>query len=143
MSAGLTHVNEERGRRAQTRRERSMEPDMLDRTRQDIRSDLVWTREQIARRLARIRDDVAHRLAPLSPDAADRAQETENDEVLERLGQSATALIRQYQRAIDRIDAGRYGLCEACELPIEAERLAAVPQATECMECAKEKRRPH
>jgi DnaK suppressor protein len=109
-------------------------------TNENIRRDLVWTREQLARRLQRIRDDAAHRLAPLSSDAADRAQETENDEVLERLGHSTTSLIRQFQRAIDRIDAGQYGCCEACGLPIEPERLEIVPQATECAECARERK---
>lgn len=113
------------------------------RTPDNIRRDLVWTREQLARRLKRIRDDAAHRLAPLSADAAERAQETENDEVLERLGQTTTTLIRQYQRAIDRIDAGRYGTCEACELPIEPERLEVVPQATLCAECARERPQLH
>ena len=110
---------------------------------QDIRRDLVWTREQLARRLRQIHDDAAHRHHPLSPDAADRAQETENDEVLERLGQSTTALIGQYQHAIERIDSGQYGVCEVCELPIEAERLEAVPQATDCVLCAKEARPYH
>ena len=110
---------------------------------QDIRRDLVWTREQLGRRLRQIRDDAAHRHHPLSSDAADRAQETENDEVLERLGQSTTALIGQYQHAIERIDAGRYGTCEICELPIETERLEAVPQATDCVSCAREARPYH
>lgn len=113
------------------------------RTPLDIRRDLLWTREQLARRLQRIRDDAGHRLAPLSADASDRAQETENDEVLERLGQNTSALIHQYQRAIDRIDAGLYGRCESCGLPIEPERLEVVPQATACAECARERRRPH
>ena len=116
------------------------------RTTEDIRRDLVWTREHLARRLKRIRDDAAHRLAPLSADAGERAQETENDEVLERLGQTTTTLIGQYQHAIDRIDAGQYGTCEACGLPIEQERLEVVPQATECLECARElapRRRTH
>jgi len=116
---------------------------MMIKNPQDIRRDLVWTREQLASRLRRIHDDAAHRHQPLSPDAADRAQETENDEVLERLGQSTTALIGQYQHAIERIDAGHYGTCEVCELPIEAERLEAVPQATDCVSCAKEARAYH
>ena len=118
-------------------------PEPPVRTTQDIRRDLVWTREQLAVRLQHIRDDAAHRHQPLSPDAADRAQETENDEVLERLGQSTTALINQYQRAITRIDTGQYGICEVCELPIEPERLEAVPQATDCVLCAKEARPYH
>lgn len=108
-----------------------------------IRRDLAWTREQLARRLQRLRADASHRLAPLSADAADRAQETENDEVLERLDQSTTTLIGQYQHAIDQLDAGRYGTCEVCAYPIEPERLEVVPQATECAACAQDARRAH
>lgn len=101
-----------------------------------VRRDLSWMRAQLVQRLQRIRDDAAHRHAPLSADAGDRAQETENDEVLQRLEQSASALLGQYQRAIERIDQGRYGTCEDCELPIEPERLEALPQATRCQACA-------
>lgn len=108
----------------------------MTRTLEDVRRDLSWMREQLAQRLRRIRDDAAHRFDPLSADAGDRAQETENDEVLQRLEQSTHALIGQYQHAIERIDQGRYGVCEDCELPIEAERLEALPQATRCKECA-------
>jgi DnaK suppressor protein len=111
-------------------------------TPQDIRRDLIWTREQLAGRLQQLRNAATHRHQPLSLDAADRAQETENDEVLVRLEQSTTEVLRQYQRAIERIDAGNYGTCEVCELPIEPERLDAVPQATDCVACAKEAR-PH
>ena len=106
------------------------------RTLEAVRRDLSWLREQLVQRLQRIRDDAAHRLAPLSADAGDRAQETENDEVLQRLEQSASALIGQYQRAIERIDQGRYGTCEDCGLAIEPDRLEALPQATRCKACA-------
>jgi DnaK suppressor protein len=101
-----------------------------------VRRDLAWMREQLAQRLQRICDDAGHRFAPLSADAGDRAQETENDEVLQRLEQTTRALIGQYQHAIERIDRGRYGLCEDCELPIEADRLEALPHATRCRACA-------
>ena len=103
---------------------------------EDVRRDLAWSRQQLVQRLRHLRDDAAHRFDPLSADAGERAQETENDEVLQRLEQSATALITEYQHAIDRIDQGRYGGCEDCGLPIEAERLEALPQATRCAECA-------
>ena len=115
----------------QTRKQIGMTRDL-----DDVRRDLAWMREQLAQRLRRLRDDAAHRFDPLSADAGERAQETENDEVLQRLEQNTTALIGQYQHAIDRIDQGRYGLCEDCELPIEPDRLDALPQATRCKECA-------
>lgn len=112
----------------------------MTQTLDDVRRDLDWMREQLSRRLERIRDDVGHRCQPLSADAGDRAQETENDEVLQRLEQDTTALIGQYRRAIERIDAGRYGTCEICEFPIELERLRALPQVTTCRDCASEAR---
>lgn len=109
----------------------------MSRTIEDIRRDLTWTREQLARRLQRIRDDATHRRQPLSADAPDRAQETGNDAVLEQLGHGTAALIDQYQHAIERIDHGRYGLCEVCGFAIEPARLEAVPQATDCADCAR------
>ena len=102
----------------------------------DIRRDLNWTREQLMQKLNRIRDDAGHRLQPLSADASDRAQEIQNDEVLERLERSTLSLVNQYQHAIARIDQGLYGLCEECDYPIEEARLEAVPQATLCSVCA-------
>jgi RNA polymerase-binding transcription factor DksA len=38
--------------------------------------------------------------------------------------------------ALDRLAAGRYGVCERCGLPIGDERLAARPAATTCIRCA-------
>ncbi len=101
-----------------------------------VRRDLQWMHDQLAQRLARIREDAAHRAPPLSADAPDRAQEVENDEVLEGLAQSTAQLIGEYEHAIERIEQGRYGTCESCGLSIERERLEALPQATRCVECA-------
>ena len=106
----------------------------------DIRRDLDWTRQQLGARLLRLRDDGWHRLRPLAADAGDRAQETQNDEVLERLEASTQRLVNQYQHAIARLDAGLYGVCEECDYPIESERLHAVPQATLCSVCANDEK---
>lgn len=43
--------------------------------------------------------------------------------------------LRQIERAISRIDAGTYGQCEECGLPIGRARLEAFPRATLCMGC--------
>ena len=109
---------------------------MGSKTIERVRRDLQWMRGQLVQRQRRIREDTAHRREPLSADSGDRAQEVENDEVLERLDCSTTRLIDEYQHAIKRIDQGRYGTCESCGLSIERERLDIVPQATRCVECA-------
>jgi RNA polymerase-binding transcription factor DksA len=38
--------------------------------------------------------------------------------------------------ALDRYDAGTYGVCERCSRPIPADRLAARPTALTCIGCA-------
>ncbi|WP_026929362.1 TraR/DksA C4-type zinc finger protein [Glycomyces tenuis] len=43
--------------------------------------------------------------------------------------------IRQVSHALDRVDAGDYGICERCGKPIPAARLAAFPSATLCVSC--------
>ncbi|WP_051392859.1 TraR/DksA family transcriptional regulator [Glycomyces arizonensis] len=43
--------------------------------------------------------------------------------------------IRQVSHALDRVDAGDYGICEKCGKPIPAARLAAFPSATLCVSC--------
>jgi DnaK suppressor protein len=47
--------------------------------------------------------------------------------IRERLG--------QVEHALERLDAGGYGLCEACHRPITTERLIVFPSATSCVDC--------
>jgi RNA polymerase-binding protein DksA len=50
-------------------------------------------------------------------------------------------LIEQMQRAITRIDAGTYGLCESCGKAIPKARLQAFPAATLDVECKQREER--
>lgn len=44
------------------------------------------------------------------------------------------ALLREVDRALQRIDKGTYGLCESCHEPIESERLLADPLVEFCLD---------
>jgi DnaK suppressor protein len=55
---------------------------------------------------------------------------------------NANDLIEKVRHALARIDDGSYGRCEACEQPIEAERLDALPYATLCLADARRQVRP-
>lgn len=102
-----------------------------------VRQTLTRGRDELARKLQRIRRDSAHRAQPLAADSADRAQETENDEVLAGLEAPVEALLKQYEHALGKLAAGKYGACETCGRPIEPRRLQAEPQATRCVSCAR------
>jgi len=43
----------------------------------------------------------------------------------------------QVELALQRMDAGEYGICDRCHEEIDFARLKAVPQATLCMSCQK------
>jgi DnaK suppressor protein len=45
--------------------------------------------------------------------------------------------LAEIEAALDRISAGRYGLCEQCGGPIPAALLAGEPQARYCATCAR------
>lgn len=44
--------------------------------------------------------------------------------------------VSEIDRALERIDAGTYGRCEACGVTIPAERLDALPWAALCVPCS-------
>ncbi|HEX3620980.1 MAG TPA: TraR/DksA C4-type zinc finger protein [Acidimicrobiales bacterium] len=47
----------------------------------------------------------------------------------------AHARVAEIDAALARVDAGTYGICEACQQPIPEARLDAVPEATLCVAC--------
>ena len=73
----------------------------------------------------------------LSADFAEQAVERQNDEVLDRIGDATFAEIASIDRALARLNAGRYGTCAQCRKPIDARRLAAWPYAETCVRCSK------
>ncbi|WP_028964368.1 TraR/DksA family transcriptional regulator [Streptomyces thermolilacinus] len=50
------------------------------------------------------------------------------------LAANARATLEQTQHALQRLDAGTYGLCEVCGKPIGKARMQAFPRATLCVE---------
>lgn len=75
-------------------------------------------------------------------DQADAGAKTYEREREIALTLNARDLVAQNERAIARIDAGTYGVCESCHKPIGKERLQAFPRATLCVTCKqKEERR--
>lgn len=50
-------------------------------------------------------------------------------------------LLAQVERAVDRLEAGTYGICEVCGQPIGKERLKAFPKVTLCVSCKQRENR--
>ena len=50
--------------------------------------------------------------------------------------QNTLDLLDKVDRALARIKAGEYGICETCGKAIPVERLDVLPYSTQCVECA-------
>ena len=66
----------------------------------------------------------------------DLATEREADEVLEGMEMSAAQEIAQIDAALNRIDAGNYGVCVKCGEEIAEARLDLLPATPLCRACA-------
>jgi len=51
------------------------------------------------------------------------------------LEQNVREMLARVTAALERLEAGTYGLCESCGEPIGTERLNALPYADMCIEC--------
>lgn len=69
-------------------------------------------------------------------DWEDLAQEREEDEVLEDLGNAGLAEIEMIEAALARVAEGTYGDCVRCGDEISAERLDVLPATPFCRNCA-------
>ena len=70
-----------------------------------------------------------------SPDALDQTQFAAQRDLAATLLNRETKMYRRVQRALQRIEDGSYGICLACDEPISAKRLQAVPWAEYCLVC--------
>lgn len=89
--------------------------------------------DELQSRLSRIKTDATQEH---SPDSEEQAQERENDEVVDAIGDETRQSIHEITQALQRLKDGTYGECEVCGNPIAPGRLEALPEATRCINCA-------
>lgn len=103
----------------------------------ELRSQLSSRRVELSRELDRL-------TAPPEEGAAVAFGKRVGDgttEAVERLSTTATARslaasIADIDRALAKLDAGSYGLCDMCGGEIAAARLEALPASSVCIDCA-------
>jgi DnaK suppressor protein len=83
----------------------------------------------------------ALRSAERDPEFEEGAQTEHEAFTLSRLGETQRREIQQIDAALQRLDAGEYGICRDCGQDIDPRRLAALPYALLCTECATRRER--
>jgi RNA polymerase-binding transcription factor DksA len=67
---------------------------------------------------------------------ADSSQVTAERAEVEALANSLRETLAEVEHALEKFEAGSYGLCENCGQPIAPARLEAKPAARLCINCA-------
>jgi DnaK suppressor protein len=106
--------------------------DRLNKENEELRADISKSESQIAS------GDITDGAGDDQADAGAKTYEREREIALTL---NSRDLLAQNERAIARIDAGTYGVCESCHKPIGKERLQAFPRATLCVACKQREER--
>jgi DnaK suppressor protein len=72
---------------------------------------------------------------------ADLATVTLDREIDYTLEENSEHLLKEIDRALEKIEQGTYGICETCGQPIAEERLLAIPYARQCIDCKRREER--
>jgi DnaK suppressor protein len=78
----------------------------------------------------------SHARDPLEADSAEQAAQLGNVAVKAALESEALQEVAEINAALQRIEAGTYGICAGCGEGISRERLHALPWSSECLDCA-------
>lgn len=76
-------------------------------------------------------------------DTLDFASDSDSDEISSQLAVVEGRELENIEYALERLKAGRYGVCEGCGTDIPTARLQALPYATTCIHCQRNAERSH
>lgn len=102
------------------------------------RERLTERRAVLHERVQRVRQDLRREREPLPGSFGDAAIAIENDDVLHAIEDSSARELDQIARALVRLEAGEFGVCERCGKLIDPQRLDVVPYASRCGGCEPE-----
>lgn len=103
-----------------------------------LRAELENKKEELNARLVKINANLRR---GYDADSKERAQQFEDREVIDALGNEARIEIGKINEALQRMESGEFGSCSICGGGIRQARLLVYPYALECIDCANEEER--
>lgn len=105
-------------------------------TAESARAELLSRLDVLLNRRDRLATHLRNDDGRLEADPEDRASLVGMDEVVEDIDEAGRTEIGAIRAALERLDAGTWGICAVCGEPIAPKRLAALPEAMSCVGCA-------
>lgn len=99
----------------------------------EIREILLAKQRELSDRLENLKQNL---LRGRSADSQEQAQELENAEVVDALGNETRLELSKIAKALDQIKNNTYGICADCGQEIPLARLKVQPFADRCIRCA-------
>jgi DnaK suppressor protein len=110
--------------------EEYMNPAQEEHFRRILRAWRQELMEEVDRTVHHMQDEAAN-----FPDPNDRASQESEFTMELRTRDRERKLLKKIDEALNAIDEGEYGFCEACGVEIGIRRLEARPTATLCIDC--------
>lgn len=92
-------------------------------------------REQLLDIVSKTEQDGRRANEEAAQDLADKASNSYTKEFLFKKSNDDRFILHLIQEALERMEAGSYGVCVACGGEMQQKRLDAVPWARHCFEC--------
>ena len=104
------------------------------------KKEVEFFRELLNQRIQELRSEAGKTVEDMDedenfPDPSDRASMESNRNSILRIRDRERKLIFKIQEALQRLEAGEFGICEECGEEIGLERLKVRPVTTLCIDC--------
>jgi RNA polymerase-binding protein DksA len=106
--------------------------DVLLEERQRVLDAISYLHEETA---GSLEDETEEIIGTSDNHLGETATATLDREIDYSLEENSEHVLKAIDGALERIEAGRFGICETCGQPISEERLDAIPYATQCIDC--------
>lgn len=115
--------------------------DELAGVRHQLEAEIASQREELAQNESELTERLTDPVEGAGDDTADTGAKAFQREHDLALAYNTRDLLAQSEKAIERMDAGTYGVCESCGQAIGKARLQAFPRATLCVTCKQREER--
>ncbi len=101
----------------------------------ELKKYLISKKDELSSRIEKLKIERSRDGNPISADFEEQAVEREGEDVLDEIKRIAHSELNDINIALERLEAGTYGICAECGEDIPLARLKIVPMAKYCTDC--------